>query len=126
MTDPRGAEAWQIRRCNKGANLVKLQQTKERIDAGDADLSGSIFKKVNLSGSHYDDVNMSGSSFDDVNMSGWRINDVNLAGLRLAKANLAGASITGCRYDGMTIDGIPVTDLLDAYRARHKGPPGPG
>jgi len=98
------------------AERVKLQQTKERIDANDADLSGSTFKKVDLSGSRY----------DDVNMSGWRINDVNLAGLRLSKANLAGASITASRFDGMTIDGILVTDLLAAYHAGGKGPPEPG
>jgi hypothetical protein len=50
-------------------------------------------------------------------MSGWRVNNVNLSGLKLTKANLAGASISDGRYDGMTIDGIEVTELLAAYRA---------
>ena len=44
-------------------------------------------------------------------MSGWRVHDVNLAGLRIDKANLAGASIVNALLDGMTIDGVPVTDL---------------
>ena len=50
-------------------------------------------------------------------MSGWRVTNVNLSGLKLSKVNLAGASITDGRYDGMTIDGIEVTELLAAYRA---------
>ncbi len=50
-------------------------------------------------------------------MSGWRVNYVNLSGLRLTKANLAGASISECRYDGMTIDGMAVTDMIAAYKA---------
>ena len=108
------------------AEAVKLHQSKERIEANDADLSGSLFRNVNLAGSQYDNINMSGSSFEDVNMSGWRINDVNLAGLRLTRANLAGASITDSRFDGMTIDGILVTDLLYAYHATRQGPSEPG
>jgi hypothetical protein len=54
-------------------------------------------------------------------MSGWRVHDVNLAGLKIVKANLAGASITQGRMEGMTIDGIPVSDLLAAYRASKSG-----
>jgi hypothetical protein len=53
---------------------------------------------------------MSGSSFDDIDMSGWRVNDV----------NLAGAAFSNCRIDGMTIEGILVSDLLQAYRAAGK------
>jgi hypothetical protein len=32
-------------------------------------------------------------------------------------ANLAGTSISQCRLDGMTINGIEVTELLAAYNA---------
>ena len=49
---------------------MKLHETKERIDARAADLSGSRFENVNLSGSDYRNINMSGSSFEDINMSG--------------------------------------------------------
>jgi hypothetical protein len=40
-----------------------------------------------------------------------------LAGLKIVKANLAGASIMQDRMEGMTIDGILVSDLMAAYRA---------
>ena len=53
-------------------------------------------------------------------MSGWRVHDVNLSGLRVEKANLAGASIVNARLDGMTIDEIPVTELLAYWRAGHE------
>ncbi len=72
--------------------------------------------KADLSGSRFDDVNMSGWTLHNVNMSGMRVDDVNLAGLHVSNANLAGADFTHCRLDGMTIEGIKVTDLLAAYR----------
>jgi uncharacterized protein YjbI with pentapeptide repeats len=50
-------------------------------------------------------------------MFGWRVHNVNLSGLRLTNANLAGAALKDCRYEGMTIEGIEVTELLAAYRA---------
>ena len=62
---------------------------------------------------------MWGCSFDDLNTSGWRIRDANLAGLRVEKANLCGASITAANVDRMTIDGLPVADLLEYWRAGH-------
>jgi uncharacterized protein YjbI with pentapeptide repeats len=53
-------------------------------------------------------------------MSGWRVHNVNLSGLRVEDANLAGASIVKGRLEGMTIDGIPVTELLAYWRAGHE------
>ncbi len=50
-------------------------------------------------------------------MSGWSIDDVNFTGLKLSNSNLSGAQITACRMAGMKIDGIPVEDLLAAYKA---------
>jgi uncharacterized protein YjbI with pentapeptide repeats len=54
-------------------------------------------------------------------MSGWRVRSVNLSGLRLTHANLAGAAIGDSRYEGMTIDGIPVTAMIAAYKAAQAG-----
>ncbi|MBI1208012.1 MAG: pentapeptide repeat-containing protein [Azospirillum sp.] len=96
---------------------MDLHQTKTRLDVKKADLSGSRFDDVCMAGSTFHNVNLSGARFDDLNMSGWRVHNVNLAGLHLTKANLAGVSISECRCDDMTIDGIPVTEMLAAYRA---------
>jgi len=86
---------------------MKLHNTKERLDVQKSDLSGSVFH----------DVNLSGCDLDDINMSGWRVKNVNFSGLHLSDANLAGAALSACRYEGMTIDGIPLTDLIAAYKA---------
>jgi uncharacterized protein YjbI with pentapeptide repeats len=52
-------------------------------------------------------------------MSGWRVHHVNLSGLKIDRANLAGASIVNSRLDGMTIDGIEVTELMAAWKAKN-------
>jgi hypothetical protein len=54
-------------------------------------------------------------------MSGWTVHNVNLSGLRIDKENLAGASIVNSRLQGMTIDGIEVTELLAAWKERADG-----
>lgn len=83
--------------------------------------------KADLSGSRFEDVNMSGWTLHDVNLSGMRVDNANLAGLHVSNANLAGAHIADCRLEGMTIDGILVTELLAAYEgARSKGGRSPG
>ena len=78
---------------------MELKHTKQRVEAVDADLSGSVFENVNLSGAKF--------------------NNVNLAGITITDANFSGASISHCRLDGTTIEGIAVGDLLAAYRARN-------
>ncbi len=40
----------------------------------------------------------------------------NLSGARLENCDLSGAQIKSCKLDGMTIDGIPVLTLLEAYK----------
>ena len=100
---------------------MKLHERKERLEVGKSDLSGSVFDDVNLSGCTFHNVNLSGASVDDVNMSGWRVHRVNLSGLRLSHANLAGAAIGDSRYESMTIDGIPVTAMIAAYKAAQAG-----
>src|ERR1700735_524427 len=84
-------------------NLINI---KQRIDADDADLSGSTFTNVRLSG----------AKFQDVNLAEGVISNANLSGLRISNANLAGASIVDSATHGMTINGIAVSDLLAAYR----------
>ncbi len=110
-----------------GEQIMKLHRVKECLSVHDSDISGSVYDDVNMSGStvgnvnlagcSFRNVNMSGATFEDANLSGWKLHDVNLAGLKIVKANLAGASITQGRTEGMTIEGILVSDLLAAYRA---------
>jgi uncharacterized protein YjbI with pentapeptide repeats len=45
------------------------------------------------------------------------VRNANIAGIDIHRADLRGASITDCLVVGMTIDGVPVTELMAAYRA---------
>ena len=49
--------------------------------------------------------------------------DVDLSGGRISNADLMGLSITECFLDGMTIDGVAVTDLLAVYKSTHQPAP---
>lgn len=75
--------------------------------AVNANLTGSTFTDVCLAAARFSDVNLAGATFQDINLAGARFDDVNLSGAAIARANI----------EGMTLDGIPVTDLLAAYRA---------
>ena len=85
---------------------MKLHEVREVLEVIDADLAGSSFSNVR----------MAGTIVDDVDLSGIRISDATLANATVTNSTLSGVAISDCRLDGMTIDGIPVTALLDAYR----------
>lgn len=95
---------------------MKLERTTQCLEATKADLSGSSFTDVNLANASFNDVNLTNASFNDVNLSGAVIHNVNLSNLRISQVNLRGVSIVESHTEGMTINGIPVTDLLAAYR----------
>src|SRR5262245_19737690 len=110
-----------------GNARMKLHGVKDCLNVHKSDISGSVYDDVNMSGStigntnlagcSFTNVNMSGATFEDANLSGWKLHDVNLAGLKIDHANLAGASITKGRMEGMTIEGILVSELLAVYHA---------
>ena len=79
--------------------------------AENANLAMSQFRDVNLSGSLFKDVNLKESCFDDVALTGARFSNVCLANAEVSDANL----------DGMTIEGILVTELLSVYRSQQTG-----
>jgi uncharacterized protein YjbI with pentapeptide repeats len=95
---------------------IQVNGAKRLVKAEDADLSGSCFTDVNLSGATFKNVNFAGAQFEDANLAGWSVRNANLAGLRVNKADLRGASIVDSLTAGMTIDGIALAELMDAYR----------
>jgi uncharacterized protein YjbI with pentapeptide repeats len=96
---------------------IQVNGIKRTIKAQAADLSGSCFTDVNLCGSTFNDVNFAGARFEDANLSDWSVRNAKLCGLRIVNADLRGAEIIDSLTDGMTINGIAVEDMLDAYRA---------
>jgi uncharacterized protein YjbI with pentapeptide repeats len=96
---------------------IQLSGTKRLVLAEDADLSGSRFSDVDLSRTTFNNVNFASARFEDANLSGWSVRNANFSGLSIRKADLRSASIVDCLTAGMTIDGIPVAELMAAWRA---------
>lgn len=83
-----------------------------------ADLSGFEFVDTNLRGAVFSDVCLAEARFTDVNLSGSVLEDVALARAVIRNANCSHLSIEDACYEGMTIDGILVSELLRAYRSQ--------
>lgn len=82
-------------------------------------LENAVFKDTNLAAASFDDVNLSGASFQNINLTGTTIRDANLSGMTIQSVTMENASISDANLDGMRIDGVLVTDLFAAYRAKH-------
>jgi uncharacterized protein YjbI with pentapeptide repeats len=85
---------------------MKLQHVRESLEAS----------KCNLAGSTFDDVNLANLVVENVNLSGGRLHDVNLSHLQISNACCHEVSIRDAALDGMTINGVLVSDLFAAYR----------
>ena len=79
---------------------MEIKDTRARINASNAALSGSSF----------DDVNLASSSFRNADLSGAHFEDVNLSGVVIENADVS----------GMKIMGVPVQALIDAYEAKRR------
>lgn len=97
-------------------SICELKHTRQRIEANDADLSGSTFTNVNLTGTVFNDVKLTGATIGNACLRNSRIEDTNLSRTEIMHANLTGVAITDCTLKGMTIDGILVLELLDAFK----------
>ncbi|MEK0450071.1 MAG: hypothetical protein RL088_2339 [Verrucomicrobiota bacterium] len=87
-----------------------------------ADLSGSEFINTNLSAAEFRDVRLAAARFVDVNFSEALFEDVALTRCVTRNANCSHLTIEDACYEGMLIDGIPVTELLRVYRSKHPAP----
>jgi uncharacterized protein YjbI with pentapeptide repeats len=83
-----------------------------------------LAEHANISGSQFHNVNLSAADFDDVNLSNTRFHNVNLSDIKVSAVQIGGASfkhnvkIIDCNIQGMTIDGVLVSDLLKEHKKR--------
>ena len=84
---------------------MKLEHVRESLEAS----------KCNLAGSTFYDVNLANVVVENVNLSGGRLHDVNLSHLQITNACCHDVSISDATLDGMTINGVLVSDLFAAY-----------
>ena len=86
-----------------------------------ANISGSEFIDVNLAGTEFNDVNLSKATFRDVNLSEAIFEDIALTRAVFRNINFSHVSIEDACCEGMTINGILVTDLLRVYERSREG-----
>ena len=75
----------------------------------------AIAVKAIPSGVRFEGTDLVGARFQDARLMACTIQGSDLSSARIFDTDLTGAVISGCRTDEMTIDGIRVADLLDAY-----------
>lgn len=104
-------------------------------------LAGADFDNINLSKTRMHDINLSDLQLSAVNLGGARFSllgpapdkdgkqarqrpvtfeEAMLCDSTFTKVDLSGVKIKDCVIEGMTIDGILVTDLIAAYKKQHK------
>ena len=114
-----------------------------------ADISGSRFHDVNLAQAEFDDVNMTKARFHNINMSNITVTAAQLGGAKfkhiglppgskdrqrplsfeeadlngttISKCDLSNVKIQNCQVEGMTIDGVSVTELMAACKRMKPG-----
>jgi uncharacterized protein YjbI with pentapeptide repeats len=90
-------------------STLKLTDCEHVIDASNANFGNSSFEDVRFADSRFNEVTFEAARFDSALLDGCHFDTVSMIGV----------SISNGRYDGMTIDGIAVTDLLEQYRRAH-------
>jgi uncharacterized protein YjbI with pentapeptide repeats len=86
---------------------MNIASSAEAIHASDSNLSGSSFR----------DVNLSDAEFTNARCHRLQMRDVDLSASLIANGNLGRVRIEDCNVDGMSIDGVLVSDMLAAYLA---------
>lgn len=75
------------------SKTMEIKDTTAKLTVSNANLEGSTFH----------DVSLQGSSFDDINFSEARLNNV----------TLKNTEITDCCIEGLRINGVLISDLLE-------------
>ncbi|MBD2871143.1 pentapeptide repeat-containing protein [Paenibacillus arenilitoris] len=116
-------------------NACVAGSTFVNVDAGRLHM-----ENINLSGTKITDANMSDLEIDGAQLGGAYIHNIGLPpeghpnyepgktqrplrfencmlnGSTIADCDLSGVELTNCTMTGLTIDGIPVEELLEAYK----------
>lgn len=102
-----------------GLSATALRQArKAETAAAPAVPTGLAATSRRLPHSTFTDVDLSQSVFSDVNLRGAVFDNTALTGATLRNVDLGAASIADAQLEGLTIDGVLVTELFRVYRER--------
>ena len=120
----------------------KEHAVSEKLKVHQQDISESEFRGVDMSGTIFEDVNLSGARFHNINLRGANFGAIDLGGATFSCMNTGedrpkepalfdnielddclfqngcfrNTRIVNCDLTGMTIDGILVTEMINAYK----------
>lgn len=97
---------------------MKGQKPEKSFVVSATNLEGAVFHNVNLSNARFEDVNLSGVAVNYFNGSKLRFSDGALCDATIVNCSLSGLAVVDCKLDGMTIDGIAVSDLMAHWTTR--------
>lgn len=114
----------------------------EPLEVNAKDLSGSRFKEADMSATVFSDINLEKATFVNINLRGASFSAVDFGGAKFECVNtgedrpqepvtfegvefddsafrncvFSGVKLIDCELKGMTIDGIPVVEMIMAYK----------
>lgn len=93
---------------------AETEKQHEEIKIAHCDMGGTVFNDVNLRGAVFDNVNLGDAAFNNINFCGVDISDVNMQDGKIHNCNLNNLDVYDCCLEGMKINGISITDILDS------------
>ncbi|MCH5199536.1 MAG: pentapeptide repeat-containing protein [Oscillospiraceae bacterium] len=91
----------------------------DSADLSHMSMRGARFKLVNMKDVSFSELSMEGSSFEGVTMAGCTLDRVDFKEAVIKNSDLKGIDIVCCGYQGMTIEGVEVEELIKAYNTLH-------
>lgn len=70
--------------------------------------------------SKFDNVNMEGTSFNNINLKNSTFTDINFQNTKFRNVNMENVELSDCNLSGMTIEGILVLEMIEAYKKLHE------
>jgi uncharacterized glyoxalase superfamily protein PhnB len=95
---------------------MKINNSREPIQAKDSNFADSGFSNVNLAGALFDNVNLAGATFNDVNLSRVRITAANTTGMTINDVDVS-ALVHACSHPGRFDEIMPVLRVENMQRA---------
>ena len=82
-------------------------------------MRGARFKLVNMKDVSINELSMEGSIFEDATLANCTMERINFKNAKIKSSDLKGIEITDCGCRGMTINGVPMEQLAEAYNILH-------
>jgi uncharacterized protein YjbI with pentapeptide repeats len=122
----------------EGSEFTDVNLKAAKFD--NVNMTGTSFNNINMSGVKLHDINLSDIEVSAVQMGGAKFKHVGLPpcssnppgkqrpvtftemdlyGSTFTMVDLTNVKIESCKTEGMTIDGVAVSDMLAAYKAKN-------